>query len=91
MSKPKIRALNESHICDRLEIRLGELTKEDVQFGTLGELLKRLYEIEMDQTLKGIMNKNINQWTGKRKVVIHQAAKIELGKKIDWNDFLRKA
>jgi hypothetical protein len=84
-------ALIESLICDRLESRLSELTEEDVEFGTLGELLKRLNEIETDQTLKVIMNKNIYQWTGKRNVVIHQAAKIELGKKKDWNDFLRKA
>jgi hypothetical protein len=37
------------------------------------------------------MNKILNQWTGKRNYVIHQAAKIDLGKKKDWNDFLRKA
>jgi hypothetical protein len=84
-------ALIESLICDRLESRLSELTEEDVEFGTLGELLKRLNEIETDQPLKVIMNKNIYQWTGKRNVVIHQAAKIQLGKKKDWIDFLRKA
>ena len=35
------------------------------------------------------MNNNLYQWAGKRNFVIHQAAKIELGKKKDWNDFLR--
>lgn len=37
------------------------------------------------------MNKVLNQWAGKRNIVIHQAAKIEHGKKKDWNDFLRFA
>jgi len=37
------------------------------------------------------MNNVLNQWAGKRNIVIHQAAKIELGKKKDWNDYLRLA
>lgn len=38
-----------------------------------------------------IMNKDLYQWAGKRNIVIHQAAKIELGKKKEWKDFLRLA
>ena len=37
------------------------------------------------------MNNILYQWAGKRNIVIHQAAKIELGKKKDWNDYLRLA
>lgn len=84
-------ALIESLICDRLESRIGELTHKSVEFGTLGDLLKKLNSIETDVELKTIMNKILYQWAGKRNIVIHQAAKIELGKKKDWNDFMRLA
>jgi predicted nucleic-acid-binding protein len=33
----------------------------------------------------------INTWFGDRNTVIHQAAKIEIEKKNDWNDFLEQA
>jgi hypothetical protein len=84
-------ALIESLICDRLESRIGELTNKPVEFGTLGDLLKKLNSIETDIELKNIMNNILYQWAGKRNIVIHQAAKIELGKKKDWNDYLRLA
>ena len=84
-------ALIESLICDRLESRIGELTHKSVEFGILGNLLKKLNNIETDFELKNIMNNVLNQWAGKRNIVIHQAAKIELGKKKDWNDYLRLA
>ncbi len=41
-------ALIESLICDRLERRIGELTNKPVEFGTLGDLLKKLKKIEID-------------------------------------------
>jgi hypothetical protein len=84
-------ALIESLICDRLESRIGELTYKSVKFGTLGNLLKKLNSIETDVELKNIMNNVLNQWSGIRNIVIHQAAKIEFGKKKDWNDYLRLA
>ena len=84
-------ALIESLICDRLESRIGELTHKSVEFGTLGDLLTKLNKIEADVELKTIMNNILYQWAGKRNIVIHQAAKIELGKKKDWNDYLRLA
>ena len=84
-------ALIESLICDRLESRIGELKHKSVEFGSLGDLLKKLNSIETDVELKNIMNKVLNQWAGKRNIIIHQAAKIELGKKKDWNEYLRLA
>lgn len=84
-------ALIESLICDRLESRIGELTHKSVKFGTLGDLLQKLNSIETDMELKNIMNNILYQWAGKRNIIIHQAAKIELGKKKDWNDYLRLA
>jgi hypothetical protein len=82
-------ALIESLICDRLESRISELTNKSVEFGTLGDLLKKLNKIEIDSELKTIMNNILYQWAGKRNIVIHQAAKIELGKKKVWDDYLR--
>lgn len=37
------------------------------------------------------MNKQINTWCGDRNTIIHQAAKIELGKKKEWKDFIKQA
>lgn len=84
-------ALIESLISDRLESRLGELRKEPVPFDTIGNLLNALRKIETDTVLKEIMNKQINSWCGDRNSVIHQAAKIELGKKKEWMDFIKQA
>lgn len=84
-------ALMESLISDRLESRLGELKKEPISFDTIGNLLNTLRKIETDNVLKEIMNKQINTWCGERNKVIHQAAKIEIGKKKDWKDFLKQA
>lgn len=84
-------ALMESLISDRLESRLGELKKGSVTFDTIGNLLNALRKIETDIELKEIMNKQINTWCGDRNTVIHQAAKIEIGKKKDWNDYLKQA
>ncbi|MDP3945262.1 MAG: hypothetical protein Q8Q51_05155 [Lutibacter sp.] len=83
--------LIESLISDRLESRLGELKKEPVSLDTIGNLLNALRKIEPDNVLKEIMNKQINTWCGERNKVIHQAAKIEIGKKKDWKDFLKLA
>jgi hypothetical protein len=35
------------------------------------------------------MNTQLNSWCGERNKTIHQAAKIELGKKKDFNEFIR--
>lgn len=84
-------ALMESLICDRLESRLGELKKEPISFDTLGNLLNVLRKIETDIVLKEIMNKQLNSWCGERNKIIHQAAKIEIGKNKDWKDYIKQA
>jgi|ERR1035437_4337917 hypothetical protein len=84
-------ALIESLICDRLESRLGELSKSPVEFDTIGNLLKDLRKIEKDVVLLEIMNKQLNKWCGERNHTIHEIAKIQLGKKKDWNEFLNMA
>lgn len=84
-------ALIESLISDRLESRLAQLTNNNITFDTLGNLLIKLRKIEEDVILIEIMNKQINQWCGERNSTIHQAAKIELNQKKDWNEFLKLA
>lgn len=84
-------ALIESLISDRLESRLSELKKSNVNFDTLGNLLNELRKLEEDIILIEIMNKQINNWSGERNKTIHQAAKIELNQKKDWNEFLKLA
>lgn len=84
-------ALMESLISDRLESRLGELIKKPVPIDTIGNLLYALRKIETDSVLNEIMNKQINIWCGNRNAVIHQAAKIELGKKKEWIEFIKQA
>jgi hypothetical protein len=82
-------ALIESLICDRLESRLGELIKIPTELNTIGILLKKLNTKEIDPILKQIMNTQLQSWCGERNKTIHQAAKIELGKKKDFNEFIR--
>jgi hypothetical protein len=80
--------LIESLLSDRLESRLGQLTKIPVNFDTIGQLLKKLNKVETDVELKNIMNKKLNIWCGQRNATIHQAVKIEMGKKKVWAEFL---
>ena len=49
-------ALIESLICCRLESVIGGLRHKSVEFGTLGDLLKKLDNIKTDVELKSIMN-----------------------------------
>ncbi len=84
-------SLIESLICDRLESRLGELSKKPIQFNTIGLLLKQLNLLEIDPLLTKIMNSELKEWSFERNNIIHQAAKIEVGKKKDWNNFILDA
>jgi len=80
--------LIESLLSDRLESRLGQLTKIPINFDTIGQLLKKLNKVETDIELKNIMNKKLSIWCGQRNATVHQAVKIEMGKKKVWAEFL---
>ena len=84
-------SLIESLICDRLESRLGELLKKPIAFSTIGNLLFDLKKYEKEIILLDIMQNHIIDWAKDRNIVIHQAAKIEVGHKKDWNLFLKFA
>ncbi|AHF17904.1 hypothetical protein [Niabella soli] len=82
--------LTESLICDRLESRIAELTKQDVNLGTIGAGLKNLRLLETDSNLKLIFIET-QEWAKKRNEVIHEAAKIAKGKIKTWDEFLQLA
>lgn len=84
-------ALIESLISDRLESRLSELKQCNISFDTLGNLLNQLRILEDDPILTDIMNRHINNWSGERNKTIHQAVKIQLNEKKDWDEFLKLA
>ncbi len=84
--------LCESLICDRLESRIGELTRRDPPFGMLGPLCTQLQKgLETDAALITIYD-NINTlWREKRNKAIHQSAKISKAQPKVWSDFLNDA
>ena len=83
--------LIESLICDRLESRLGELTKADVTFKTLGGLKNELLKMETDGTLKALVNINVKAWADKRNTTVHEAAKIDVDNPRTWEEVVKDA
>lgn len=83
--------LIESLICDRLESRLGELTKADVTFKTLGGLKKELLKMETDSTLKALVDMNVKVWVDKRNTTVHEAAKIDVDNPRTWEEVVKDA
>ena len=83
--------LIESLICDRLESRLGELTKADVTFKTLGGLKKELLKMETDGTLKALVDINVKAWADKRNTTVHEAAKIDVDNPRTWEEVVKDA
>lgn len=86
-------ALIESLIANRLESRLAELTSDEVEIDTLGNLIKKINksELEPDAELSSIMNKKIIIWCKKRNITIHRAAKLLKDEKKDFAQFLEAA
>lgn len=89
--------LCESLITDRMESRYGELTKNDIEFNTLGNLRNLLNgntknpKVETDPTLENLYNLICNAWASERNKAVHQAAKISKLTPKDWNAFLTDA
>lgn len=84
-------ALSESLIADRMESRLTELHGKAHHFDTLGNLKKDLSRIEKSPEIKKIINNDLNSWLSQRNIAIHQAAKIEKGKKKIFADHMRES
>jgi hypothetical protein len=81
-------ALAESLISDRLESRLEKITGAPVLFETLGKTRTLLSTLEQYHPIKFIIDNDINSWTEKRNIAIHQAAKVGSLNPKDWNKFL---
>ncbi len=87
-------AIVESLIADRMESRLGELSKEEVEFNTLSNLKDRLNgktnkypRLEDNIELINTYNKIVSDWAGKRNKALHQIAKISMAESKDWDEF----
>ncbi len=80
--------LIESLICDRMESRIGELSKTNTFLGTIGSAFKQLRKIENDNILIELTDK-IFIWSRDRNIAIHEAVKIELNKVNDFENFLK--
>lgn len=83
--------LIESLICDCLESRIGELTKNDVKFNTLGRLRDELLKMETDGTLKALVDINVKAWADKRNTTVHEAAKIDVDNPRTWEEVVKDA
>lgn len=81
----------ESLICDRLESRLGELTKAPVKFNTLVRLRKEMLKTETDDELKALVDINVKVWADKRNTTVHEAAKIALDNPRTWEEVVKEA
>ncbi|WP_434978719.1 hypothetical protein [Daejeonia sp. YH14] len=83
--------LMESLLANRLESRISELTKSDVEMNTLKLLCKQVKRSgEKDEIIIKILEE-INKWANQRNEVIHEAAKISKGQKKKWENFLEDA
>lgn len=71
--------VTESLLADRLESRASYLLKRDFGFKTLENLIRKLSEIETDQTLKDIINKDVVSWKASRNRALHEMAKLAHG------------
>ena len=85
--------LIESLIANRLESRLAELTSDEVEINTLGNLIKKINnsKLETDNELTSIMNTKIASWCNKRNIAIHRAAKLVKDEKKEFAQFLETA
>ena len=83
--------LIENLICDRLESRIGELTKDDVKFNTLGRLRDELLKIETDDVLRVLDDLDAQKWAAKRNTTVHEAAKIDVDNQRTWEEVIEEA
>ena len=91
-------AIMESVIADRMESRIGELIKQEVEFDTLGNLRDKLNGkkdkypvIETNADLANLYNKIVSDWAGKRNKALHQVVKISIKEPKDWKTTLTEA
>ena len=73
----------ESLITDRLESRCGELGQPQA-FKNLGVLIRKLREIEVDNTLRQMIDLDLDNWRRNRNTALHEIVKFEKGEIPNW-------
>jgi hypothetical protein len=75
----------ESLIADRLESRCGELGKP-IAFKPLGDLIKRIKQIEVDDLIRNVVQNDLDIWRLKRNTALHEIVKFEKGAIPNWEN-----
>lgn len=75
----------ESLIADRLESRCGELGKP-IAFKPLGDLIKRMKQIEVDDLIRKVVTNDLDIWRLKRNTALHEIVKFEKGAIPNWEN-----
>ncbi|MFT5834628.1 MAG: hypothetical protein ACI97N_002268 [Cognaticolwellia sp.] len=75
----------ESLITDRLESRCEELGKS-MSFQTLGNLIKKLKQIEIDLEVRNLVTNELDDWRKNRNTALHEIVKFEKGESPEWKN-----
>lgn len=75
----------ESLIADRLESRCAELGKP-IAFKPLGDLIKRIKQIETDDLIRNVVVGDLDNWRLKRNTALHEIVKFEKGAIPNWEN-----
>ena len=75
----------ESLISDRLESRCAEL-KKPMAFKPLGDLIKKLKQIETDVLIKSTVVGDLDTWRLNRNTALHEIVKFEKGAIPNWEN-----
>jgi hypothetical protein len=73
----------ESILTDRMESRIGELTKEPQRFDTIGNLFIKIDNIESNTELKKLWSA-VKDWGKKRNETLHEVVKIAMINPRSW-------
>lgn len=76
----------ESIVADRLESRLTYVLGHDFSFQHLGSLITKARQVETDQTLRQLVDQDLDKWRKSRNRALHEMAKIALGDTTTWQD-----
>lgn len=79
-------AIIESIVADRLESRLTCVLGRDFSFQHLGSLIIKARQVETDQTLRQLVDQDLDIWRKARNKALHEMAKIAVGDATTWQD-----
>ncbi|MCB1155972.1 MAG: hypothetical protein H7A25_05350 [Leptospiraceae bacterium] len=79
-------SLEGSLISDRLESRLQQISGDDSGFRTLENLIQTLSLEENDETLKELLNHDLNSWRMEHDFALHDMVKFLEGETPSWEN-----